>query len=153
MAASAQAEDCADVPEQPGTRAEPNMCEFDETSGGIRVTLTYDASLTVDYIGDDDPATPNPGMPGGYNPGAYTCLHYYDMGGMLLKEVSHKENNGVRLDGGRLIFEYEHPEGIGCEEGEEVTVKFEMFNGNPYIEMNGSVVSILLTPARTSNIR
>ena len=47
----------------------------------------------------------------------------------------------MRFNGNRLIFEYEHPEDIGCEEGEKVTVKFEMYNGNPYIEMNGSVVS------------
>ena len=154
MAAPAQGEDCADVPEQPGTRAEPNTCEYDETSGGIRVTLTYANDLAVDYLHsddpmypepadnpDNDPATPNPSMPGGYNPGAYTCLHYYDTGGALLKEISHKENNGVRFSGNRLIFEYEHPEDIGCEEGEMVTVKFEMHNGNPYIEMSGSVVS------------
>ncbi|MCE2487202.1 MAG: hypothetical protein J4F42_16930, partial [Desulfurellaceae bacterium] len=82
--------------------------------------MTYDASLTVDRVGDD-PAVPDPNSPGDpYKPGAYTCLHYYDTNGDLLKEISHKENNGVRFDGNRLTFEYEHPDDIGCEEGEEV---------------------------------
>ncbi len=152
MNASAHALTCEEVPVQPGTRAEPKPkdeggCEFYRKSDGTTVvTLTYADELSVDYIGDDDPAVEDPNTPGGYKPGAYTCLHYYvdsnDDGNLeRVREVGHESvsvmNKSVSMDKkeGQLIFEY--PPEVGCEEGERWTVKFEMFNGNPYVEMYG----------------
>ena len=152
MSASAYALTCEEVPAQPGTRAEPKPrdeggCEYyRESDGTIVVTLTYADELSVDHVGDD-PAVEDPHTPRGYTPGAYTCLHYYEEvernGDTELKrvrEVGHESvslmNKSVSVDKkeGQLIFEYS-PE-VECEEGEEWVVKFEMFNGNPYVEMD-----------------
>ena len=160
MAVPAQAQDCI-IPMQPGSRDGPTMCKLDrESDGTIVVTLTYADELTVGYNRGDDPAVLDPDTPGGYKPGAYTCLHYYkdsdkngeadledkngeaDLEGgkpVRVREVGHNPGsesvvnesvNGEKK--GHLIFEY--PPEVGCEEEEQWVLKFEMFNGNPYVE-------------------
>ena len=140
MNAPAHALTCEEVPEQPGTRAVPKDeggCEYYRTSDGTTVvTLTYADELSVDYAGGDPavPIDPND-LTKGYKPGAYTCLHYYvERDGDLerVREVGH-ESVSVDKEEGQLTFEY--PPEVGCEEGEEWVVKFEMYNGNPYVEM------------------
>ena len=127
------------VPAQ-AQRAEPQTSVIN----GNTVTLTYENTLAVDdYLDSEQLFGPldSEGKPardpitGEYKSGAYTCLHRPGH-----PEVSHTD---VKVRGKQLIFTY--PTAVGCNEGkDEMTetddITFEMYNGDPYVSMDGTVV-------------
>ena len=121
------------VPAQ-AQRAEPVM---PIVINGNTVTLTYENenTLTLEYLGSEAILGVGEGeeVNGEYiakKSGAYTCLHRPGH-----PEVSHTD---VKVSGNQLIFTY--LDRVGCNE-ENIT--FEMFNGDPYVKMNGVVVAHL----------